>query len=173
MKRILLSIGIGLSLCNATAQNQEKTLDDALVNVNQTTITSGIIYERTMQLADLYNFNREENFNTATYDYFKQALLEMHSASNDNLFISSSQLNNQLELETNNIVPLGILNTDFQLLNHHVDEEQNGGLLYNEDTQQFSQISGEPPFYTLHITVISPLDKAVSEKDAIYKVQAI
>jgi hypothetical protein len=82
MKRILLSIGIGLSLCNATAQNQEKTLDDALVNVNQTTITSGIIYERTMQLADLYNFNREENFNTADYQYFRQALLEMHNASN-------------------------------------------------------------------------------------------
>jgi hypothetical protein len=132
------------------------------VNVNQTTITSGIIYERTLQLADLYNFNREENFNTADSNYFKQALLEMHLASNDNLFISSSQLNNQLELETNNIVPLGILNTDFQLLNHHVDEEQNGGLLYNEDTQQFSQISGEVPFYTLHTTVISPLDKAVA-----------
>jgi hypothetical protein len=52
------------------------------VNVNQTTITSGIIYERTMQLVDLYNFNREENFNTAGSNYFKQALLEMHLASN-------------------------------------------------------------------------------------------
>ncbi len=39
MKRIILSIGLALSLCNATAQNQEKTLDDALVNVNQTTVT--------------------------------------------------------------------------------------------------------------------------------------
>ncbi|MEN8816040.1 MAG: hypothetical protein ABF274_04120 [Nonlabens sp.] len=62
MKRIILSIGLALSLCNATAQNQEKTLDDALVNVNQTTVTSGIIYERTLQLANLYNFNREEGF---------------------------------------------------------------------------------------------------------------
>ncbi|WP_298952133.1 hypothetical protein [uncultured Nonlabens sp.] len=172
MKRIILSIGIALSLCNATAQNQEKTLDDALVNVNQTGVTSGIIYERTLQLANLYNFNREEGFDTANYDYFKQALLEMHRASNDNLFVSSSVLKDQIKVESDNIVPLGILNTDFQLLNHHVDDEQNGGLLYNEDTQEFSQINGQPPFYTLHTTVIAPLDKAAVGTGITYKIDS-
>jgi hypothetical protein len=82
MKKIILSIGIALSLCNAAAQDQEKTLDQALINIDQSSVTSGVIYERALQLSNLYNFNREEGFNTANYRFFKQALQEMYVASN-------------------------------------------------------------------------------------------
>jgi pimeloyl-ACP methyl ester carboxylesterase len=122
-----------------------------------------------MQLANLYNFNREEGFNTANYKYFRQALLEMHNASNKNLFVNIDQLDGQLEQEAQNIVPIGILNTDFQLLNYNMDNETLGGLLYNEDTKRFSQINGRPPFYTLHTTVIAPLKKAVEGNNVTYK----
>lgn len=169
MKRIILIIGIALSLCNTAAQNPDTSLDDALSNVNQTTVTSDIIYERTMQLANLYNFNREQGFDIANYKYFRQALLEMHNASNKNLFVSLDQLDNQLEQENNNFVPIGILNTDFQLLNYNMDNEPAGGLLYNEVTQRFSQIRGKVPFYTLHTTVMAPLKKAVEGNDVTYK----
>jgi hypothetical protein len=33
-------------------------LDSLLINVDQTSVTSGITYERTTQFANLYNFNR-------------------------------------------------------------------------------------------------------------------
>ena len=50
------------------------SLDDQLSNVNQTSVTSGIIYERVMQIANLYNFNQSTTFNTANFSYFKQSL---------------------------------------------------------------------------------------------------
>jgi hypothetical protein len=59
MKRIIISTGILLSLCIANAQDPELTLDNALVNINQSTVTSGIIYERTLKLSNLYNFIRD------------------------------------------------------------------------------------------------------------------
>lgn len=64
------------------------SLDLQLVNVNQSTVTSGIIYERVLQIANLYNFNKSTTFNTANYPYFKQALHEMHKASNGAKFVS-------------------------------------------------------------------------------------
>ena len=57
MKRIFLGIIMILCVFNIEAQNQDPTLDVALNNVNQSAVSSGIIYERTMQLANLYNFN--------------------------------------------------------------------------------------------------------------------
>jgi hypothetical protein len=118
MKKVILSIGTFLFLFNAIAQAPDETLDDALQNVNQSTVTSGIIYERTLQLANLYNFNREEGFNSANATYFKQAFQEMHIASNEVLFKNNQQLENQIALENENVAPIGILNTNFQLLNY-------------------------------------------------------
>ncbi len=170
MKRFILSIGMLLFLYNATAQESQPTLDDALENVDQTAVTSGIIYERVFQFANLYNFNREEGFNTATYDYFQKALSEMHRASNEQLFMSRSDLLNQINQENTSIVPLGILNTDFQLLNYREEEVGNGGLTYNEENNEFTQISGRPAFYTLHTTVIAPLDQATKGTGITYKI---
>jgi hypothetical protein len=82
MRIIIFQILLLLTFCKIAAQNQEPTLDNALININKSTVNSGIIYERTMQLANLYNFNREEGFDSANYKYFRQVLLEMHNASN-------------------------------------------------------------------------------------------
>ncbi len=49
MKKIIISIGLVLSLCNGVAQNQETSIDEALNNVSQTTVSSGIIYEHTLK----------------------------------------------------------------------------------------------------------------------------
>lgn len=170
MKKLLLSIGVLLSLYQLSAQEITSPLDDALQQVDQTSVTSGIIYERVTQFANLYNFNKQENFNTATFAYFQQALSEMHRASNMQLFISRSKLISQVDKEVINVVPLGILNTDFQLMNYREEEVQNGGLTYDEETQQFTQINGQPPFYTLHATVIAPLDKAVKGTGVTFKI---
>lgn len=65
-----------------TSPATTNTLDTQLSSISQTTVTSGIIYERTLQMANLYNFNKSATFNTANFDYFKQALLELNKASN-------------------------------------------------------------------------------------------
>lgn len=168
-KKFVLAICILLCSHYASSQ-QEPTLDDALQNVDQSTVTSGIIYERVAQFANLYNFNRHDSLNTADYAYFKQALSEMYRASNEQLFVSNRHLDSLVQLEQSNIVPVGILNTNFQLMNYRFEDVQNGGLTYDEQTQEFSQISGEPPFYTLHTTVIAPLDKAIAGTGVTYKI---
>jgi len=94
----------------------------------------------------------------------------MHRASNEVLFINKSALDSLMQQETSQVVPLGILNTDFQLLNYRFEEVQQGGLTYNENTQEFSQIPGQSPFYTLHTTVIAPLVKAIAGTGITYKI---
>ncbi len=83
MKKLVLSIGMLLSLYQLSAQEITSPLDDALQQVDQTSVTRGIIYERVTQFANLYNYNKQENFNTATYAYFQKALSEMYRASNE------------------------------------------------------------------------------------------
>jgi flagellin-like hook-associated protein FlgL len=100
MKKVILSIGTFLFLFNAIAQAPDETLDDALQNVNQSTVTSGIIYERVITAANLYNFNKVTTFNQANFGYFKQALSEMRNASNNTRFVNLKKF--KLLLETRN-----------------------------------------------------------------------
>ena len=39
------------------------SLDQQLNNISQTSVTSGIIYERVIPIANLYNFNKVNTFN--------------------------------------------------------------------------------------------------------------
>lgn len=88
------------------------TLDQQLSNINQTSVTSGIIYERVMQIANIYNFNRTANFNTANFNFYKQALDEMNRASNATKFVTLDNFKNLISATTiPNQVDLSILNT--------------------------------------------------------------
>ena len=59
MKRLLLCAGFLATLPCTYAQTSETTHDDALINIDQASVTSGIIYERVVQFANLYNFNTQ------------------------------------------------------------------------------------------------------------------
>jgi hypothetical protein len=64
---------------------QTSSLDPQLVNINKSSVTSGIIYERVPSFANLYSYNQNGNpHNTADYRFFEQALSELHRASNKN-----------------------------------------------------------------------------------------
>ena len=103
---------VGAFLCFGIAIAQTSPLDRQLQNVNQSTVTSGIIYDRTYQKANLYNYNSKDYSHTAEYSYFRQSLLEMHRASNATKFISLEKLEELLtDSYTDNIVEIGILNT--------------------------------------------------------------
>jgi hypothetical protein len=94
-----LVVGI-LTYAQTVPAGENISLNTQLSNVPQNTVTSGIIYERTLQLANLYNFNKVSTFNQANFGYFKQALSEMRNASNNTRFMSLNTF--KLLLETRN-----------------------------------------------------------------------
>ncbi|MFN3968660.1 T9SS type A sorting domain-containing protein [Flavobacterium sp.] len=148
-----------------------KQLDSLLVDIDKSLVTSGIIYERTTPFADLYNFNSKDSSNTADYSYFRQSMLEMYRASNGQKFISLDSLTVNLKngLLTNNVVDVGILNTQFNIINYHEDNPANGGLLLDSIARKFVQIPNQVPFYMMHNTVVSPLKDAVSGSEIVYR----
>ena len=148
-----------------------KQLDSLLVNIDQTSVTSGIIYERTLQLANLYNYNRDKNSNTADFSFFRQSLLEMYRASNAKKFISLTELDAKLDTNSskNNEVEIGILNTQFNILNYNEDEPMKWGLILDTVAKKFIQIPDAVPFYMMHNTVISPLKDGVEGTEIVFK----
>ena len=160
----------------ATAQTipagESITLDQQLTNINQTSVKSGIIYERVMQIANIYNFNRTATFNTANFNYYKQALDEMNRASNATKFITLDNFKNLISTTTaTNQVDLSILNTQYHVLNFNEDNPSQGGLTYNTSTNKFTQISGKVPFYMLNSTIIAPTKDYVSGTSVVYKIR--
>lgn len=151
---------------------EDISLDQQLSNINQSSVTSGIIYERVIPAANLYNFNTVSTFNTANYSYFKQALSEMHRASNGTKFTALANLKNTVANTTaKNEVDLAILNTQFHILNYNEEHPSQGGLTYNTSSNKFVQISGKVPFYKLHNTVIAPTKDYVSGSAVTYKIR--
>jgi hypothetical protein len=143
-----------------------KALDSMLVNIDQSSVKTGIIYERTYQKANLYNYNSKDYSHTAEYSFFRQSLLEMHRASNATKFISLEQLEELLHYSyADNIVEIGILNTEFNVLNYNEDEPLRGGMTLDTIAKRFTAIPDTEPFYTMHTVVIAPLMNAVGGAD--------
>lgn len=148
------------------------SLDQQLTNISQSSVTSGIIYERVIPVANLYNFNKVSTFNTANFPYFKQALSEMRRASNNTKFISLDAFKTMVAANTSqNEVDVAILNTQFHVLNFNEDNPSAGGMTYNTTTNKFDDISGKVPFYMLHNTVIAPAKEHVSGTSVMYKLR--
>ena len=168
MKKIFF-IAISILFFNGAIAQELPTpdyneLDKQFVDIDTTKITSGILYERTAQLANLYNFNLSDSLNTANYDYFKQSILELYNASKARKFMHSNSLENTIEenvaYRQKNVVPIGIINTDFQILSYW-ENSRYQGVRFDSIQQKYYKILGKEPFYTLHTTIISPLKSAV------------
>lgn len=153
MKKILMAFA-GAIFCLSNAQAQTNTLDAMLTNVNQSSVTSGIIYERATPFANLYNFNA--TYDTATLGYFEQAFSELYKASNQTLLVPYTNLR-QLYTAANqtNVIDIGVINTQFSILNYNEANPNTGGLTLNNN--QFYQIAGAAPFINLHKLIIAPL----------------
>jgi Putative serine esterase (DUF676) len=153
-----------------TSTNPE--FDLKLLSVDQSSVTSGIIYERVMQLANLYNYNKTTTFNTANFDYFKQAFSEMHRASNGTKFLPMLNFKDLASSKVrSNEVNLAILNTQFNILNYNMDAPDQGGLILDAITKKFQQIRGKAPFYMMQTTVIAPAKDVVSGTSVVYKIR--
>lgn len=132
---------------------EDISLDQMLVNVDKSSVTSGIIYERVPAFANLYKYNQTRD--TADVVYFEQALNEFYNASNKTKFISNAALRLLYAPKSQaNIVDIGILNSQYQYLNYNSDNESLGGLTLSNNL--FSQINGKPPFNSSSVVVIAP-----------------
>ena len=158
MKKIALLIFV-LSVCQLISYGQEDvSLDQMLVNVNKSSVTSGIIYERSATFANLYTYN--SLFDTATFQYFEQAEYELYDASNQTKFISNDALRSLYVPKSQaSVVDIGILNSQYQILNYDSIHPSNGGLTLSNNL--FYQISGKPPFLSSAVTVIAPLKESI------------
>tara|TARA_B100000795_G_C22798541_1_gene440622 strand:- start:56 stop:3163 length:3108 start_codon:yes stop_codon:yes gene_type:complete len=130
-------------------------VDSMLVDIDQTDFTTGILYDRTVPWASLYNFN--EGYNISNKNHFEQALLEIHNASNNELFMDHNELQTLTTHDSiRNIIDVGILNVSFQKLNYNTDNEEDGGLRLEE--QRFQKINNDKSaFIENHVFVLSPL----------------
>ena len=147
------------------AQQEQQFWSQALVNISSQ-INTGILYTKVTPFSNLYNFNTLEH-NTANSSSFKQALSELHNASDKTLFISATQLEiTKQQLYTakaNNTKPLidiGVLNTSFDFLFYDEEDENNGGLKLINGI--FTPIVGKPSVFTKHITLISPQQEIIT-----------
>ena len=170
MKNILYAIGIVL-LSFGSAYAQTNSLDKKLQNVNQAAVTSGIIYDRVLPLADLciYNMPADKAHNTADFRFFNQALSELHKASNYTKLISTTKLK-QLIIPYNNemnVVPIGIINTPFQTLNFNPENSNESGLVYKDS--MFAEVAGRAAFFNGYAMVVAPLKNVMQGAQIIFK----
>ena len=167
MRKLLILFGVFLCFGNAFAQISP--LDRQLQNINQSTVTSGIIYDRSTPLADLcvYNMPADKPHNTADFRFFKQALFELHKASNYGKLVSLEQLKQKVSTYTEmNVIPIGIINTPFQVLNYNPESPNEGGLTFSND--KFVPIAGRPSFLSRSILLAAPLREVATGTNVTY-----
>lgn len=122
MKKILFGIGIYLlSFSNVFAQQvqiQETPPDWPFMmsNLNNSQITSGILYNKVAMSSNLFDFNRGK-YNLSHAEHFMQAINELHYASDQTKFISAKQLKSIIDTAPIGTIDIGVINTTLHQLN--------------------------------------------------------
>lgn len=136
-------------------------LDQQLSNVDQSSVSSGIIYERSGMYTPIFDYNMTTGLNSADSKIFEQTLNDLYFASNQTKFVSNTAIHQIIDANRykSNIIEVGIINTTFHVLNYNPDNPSAGGLTYDTNTKKFAQIPGRPPFLPIDLTMASPLKK--------------
>lgn len=142
-----------------------------------------ILYDRVVPLAELNMFNdaientearnlvgvTEFGTNTASVGLFEQALSEMYKASNKTLFMSHKELRQTMSSsEQHNVVDIGVLNAEFQILSYFPEYPQYSGVSLSKDGS-FYQKKGQQPYLDQHVLMISPLKRSVAGEEITFK----
>jgi len=161
---IITILFVVISRIVALAQSSKPTLDQMLVNIDKTLVTSGIIYERTTPFAKLTKFNLTNNVsNTA---FFEQAITDLYLASNKLYFSSAETIRNNYTADNfKDIVDIGIINAEFSALNYDIENPASGGLMFNNNL--FSSIPNRSAFINYHKLIIAPLKTSAASKSGI------
>lgn len=137
------------------AQNTPLTkIDSMLVNIDKSTFTTGILYERVTPLAGLNYF--KDSLNIANTAYFEQALSELYRASNTQKFIAVEQYRaNYTPTNNHNTVAIGIINANFNELNY--SENNTNSALKIVNNAFVKKQNTLAPFIEKNVLIISPL----------------
>jgi len=167
-KKLLLLLLVYSSLLLAQEPlSKKQKVDKQLVTVDTSQITSGILYDRVNKWAGLEKFSQDEEPKVSNFDHFKQAWLDIQTASYIFKGLPLEELKKDLEYEKLNnknehkVVHIGLINMSLHTLNYHFDNpksEENGLKIVNE---KFMVIKGRKPFVKHDILVISPLKDGV------------
>lgn len=115
-----------------------------------------VLYQRSAMIAELNTFNKQKNI--ANFSLFKQALDEIFVASKESeSFSSFEELLKKIPYDNQNSIDIGILNTDFEMLNYNEedpDDLENGFII--QDNRLIPR-RDKVLFIKNQATVISPL----------------
>ncbi len=167
MKKIFTITSFLLFIINALAQQiPDNKIDSLLINIDKSTLTSNILYERVFSWAGLATFN--DSLNVSNTSHFEQALNELYQASNREKFVSYKDYRSIYTDKKNyNTVDLGIINANFHQLNYIEEDEQEGALKIVDD--KFEKIdNGKPIFIPNEVLIISPLKQYLIGENITY-----
>lgn len=136
------------------SQTPATKIDSMLVDIDKSSLSTEILYDRTTSWADLKNFNSQNKI--ADVNFFEQAFLEIRKASLDSLWIPLRDLKKQFASDSiYHKVDIAILNAVYNSINYDSEEEQLGALkIENNKFQELN--NGKPIFKEHHTLVISP-----------------
>jgi len=169
MKKLLLFtvyFYLLISSLSVKSQEQEIGIDSLLSNIDKTTFTSGILYDRVVPWSGINTFNEKQNI--SALKHFEQALNELYKASNMQKFISHKSLRPLYITENiKNKVDIGIINASFHQVNYNLENENEGALRFNQD--KFEKINNnKQAFIESHVLIIAPLKEYLVGNDIIY-----
>ena len=152
---MIISLKIQAQLTNG---NFTTEVDYRLQNIDKVDITSNILIDRVYPASGIQIFNQGVRIDTSSYLHFKQAWSELNRASYIQNFITIEQLKQQLKNKNyaSNMVPIGIINTEFHEGNYGTTSE-NSTVDFNETTGLFANKQGRNPFVKKQTTIIAPL----------------
>ena len=144
-----------------TGLNKDYTqrMDEILINVNKTPITTGILYDRVMSFSDLDWLKENGAITNSNYQHFIQSWSELYRSAYNPTFASLETLKTNINANTNQtLVDIGVINTKMNYIDYGTATTPNlttaNGLLYN--------VAGINPFLEKQVTVIAPLKNKVT-----------
>src|SRR5690606_3911307 len=130
---IFFFVFLFFSFSSFSQERTEISVDSMLVNIDKSTFTSGILYERVFGLAQLNNFN--DTIRPSHHKYFKQSLLELYRASNKEKFYPNNELEKFYTPDSlQNQVDIGIINATFHTINYVPENIDEGALDIGPDS---------------------------------------
>lgn len=143
-------------------QKSKVTIDEKLSNIDKSSITSGILYDRVMSGGGLTNYSQQNEPRTSNFNLFKQAWSDIERSSDNFRALPLKYLKIQLEEEiSKNKVYIGMINTNIHTLNYdskNPKSEKNGLRLVRD---KFVPVRGKKLFIERQVLLIAPLKKSI------------
>lgn len=157
MRKFAIILGLQFITQLLPGQNPPPTrIDSMLVDIDKSTFTSGILYDRTAGWANLSSFNDRDMM--ADKGLFEQAVQDLYLASNREKFSPVNTLRNLYTPDSlEQVVDVGILNATFHQLNYREDNVAQGALNLTANNR-FAQLNnGKEVFLKREVFLASPL----------------